>query len=91
VDIVYYGLAGFKSPRSLKKRLSDLINHGLGKTRDNGPHKGGEIMWQLQGYEGFSVWIKPTGYPPEPRKCEHGLLVKFRENTGKLPFANRQL
>jgi hypothetical protein len=90
VDIIYYGLAGKSSPRSLRKRIGDLINHGLGKTTDRGPHKGGEILWQLQGYEEFSIWIKPTGCPPEPRDCEHRLLIQFHKNTGKLPFANRQ-
>jgi hypothetical protein len=90
-DIIYYGCAGAKAIRSLAARLNDLIKHGLGKTSDNGPHKGGEIMWQLQGYDQFSVWILPTGSPPEPRQKETALLTQFRDITGKLPFANRQL
>ncbi len=90
VDIVYYGIAGDRSLRSLRERLTDLINHGSGKTSNNGPHKGGEILWQLVGCEEFSVWVKSTGVPPEPRHCERLLLKYFYNSTGKLPFANRK-
>jgi len=89
-EIIYYGLAGYKSFRSLRERLRDLLDHGSGKTTDRGPHKGGEIMWQLQCYEQFSVWIFPTGNAPEPKNGETSLLKKFYEITGKLPFANRK-
>lgn len=90
VDIVYYGLAGAKSFRSLSERLNDLVNHGKGYTTNSGPHKGGEILWQLQDYKKFSIWILPTSEPPIPRNIENMLLKRFHQNTGKLPFANRQ-
>ena len=90
VDIFYYGLAGANSPRSLKSRLNDLIKHSMGFITDRGPHKGGEIIWQLKGYENFEVWILPTGNPPEPRNLEEKLIRQFYQITGKLPFANRQ-
>lgn len=90
VDIVYYGLAGSRSFRPLKRRLKSLIRHGSGHTTDRGPHKGGEILWQLVGYEGFGVWIYPTDPPPAPRNIEHELLKSFYRQSGKLPFANRQ-
>lgn len=90
VEIVYFGLAGSKSHRSLRKRLSDLIRHGKGLTTERGPHKGGEILWQLKGYEEFSIWVKPTGNPPRPRETELELLNQFFAATGKLPFANKQ-
>jgi len=86
VDIVYYGL----SFRPLKKRLRNLIRHGSGYTTDRGPHKGGEILWQLVGYEGFEVWIYPIDPPPAPRDSERELLKSFYCQSGKLPFANRQ-
>lgn len=90
VEIVYYGLAGKKSSRSLISRLDDLLRHGQGKTTDRGPHKGGEILWQLEGYESFRIWIRSTSDPPIPRRCEKKLLVSFYSETGKLPFANRR-
>ena len=90
VDIIYFGLAGRDSPRSLKDRLIDLINHGSGKTTEGGPHEGGEIIWQLKDYENLSLWVLPTFNPPVPRNIEKMILNKFHENTGKLPFANRQ-
>ncbi len=89
-DILYYGLAGANSFRSLKSRLKDLINHSKSLVTDRGPHKGGEIIWQLKGYENFSIWILPTGNPPAPREMEAKLLKSFYQLTGKLPFANRR-
>ncbi len=88
--VIYIGLAGARAPRSLRKRLSDLLRHGRGNTTDRGPHRGGEIMWQLFGYEQFEIWAKPTGDPPIPRQLEKELLADFVNRYSKLPFANRQ-
>ncbi len=87
VDVVYYGIAGKKSFRSLKKRLNDLIKHGNGKTSDRGPHKGGEIFWQLKGYKNFELWVLAR---ENPREFEKELLRIFHKQTRKKPFANRQ-
>lgn len=87
-DVIYFGIAGIKSNRSLKSRLNDLINHGNGRTTDRGPHKGGEIFWQLKDYEKFSLWILPMSMP---RVEEVDYLKKFLHLKGKLPFANRQI
>ena len=89
-DILYYGLAGATSPRWLNSRLTDLINHCKGLISNRGPHRGGEIIWQLKDYETFEIWVLPTGNPPEPRNLEERLLKRFYEITGKLPFANRK-
>ncbi len=89
-DVVYYGLAGKKSFRSLNDRLDDLLRHGSGRISSSGPHKGGEIVWQLKKYETFDVWIFPTGNPPEPRNHEEFILKTFHKEMNKLPFANRQ-
>lgn len=89
-EILYYGLAGAYTPRTLNSRLTDLINHSKGLISDRGPHKGGEIIWQLKGYENFEIWILATGNPPEPRNMEEKLLKQFYHITGKLPFANRK-
>lgn len=89
-DLVYYGLAGKKSFRSLNDRLGDLLRHGNGKISTSGPHKGGEILWQLKNYERFELWILPTDGPPEPRNYEELVLRTFHKELQKLPFANRQ-
>jgi len=91
VDIVYYGLAGSKTFRPLSKRLNDLLRHGNGKTTKRGPHKGGEILWQLKNYENFHIWILPVHGGFSPRDMETTLLIKFKRKMGKLPFANRQI
>ena len=90
VDVVYYGIAGKQSNRSLRQRLTDLKKHGFGNITDRGPHKGGEIMWQLNEYKIFSLLILPTEGPPTPRNLENKILHAFYDKMGKLPFANRQ-
>ena len=89
--IIYYGLAGDRSIRSLKERLQDLLNHGNGKISSSGPHKGGEILWQLKKYETFEIWIYPTNGPPDPRIHEELILRIFLEELNQLPFANRKI
>jgi hypothetical protein len=89
-DTVYIGLAGRHTPRSLRKRLNDLLNHASGHTTDRGPHKGGEIVWQLRDYQQFHVWAAQTADPPIPRQIEETLLQQFVEAHKTLPFANRQ-
>ncbi len=90
VEVVYYGLAGRDTPRSLGARLGDFLEHGRGNTTDRGPHKGGEILWQLKGFEAFTLWVHSTSGPPMPRQYEEKLIQRFVDKTGKLPFANRQ-
>lgn len=90
-DVLYIGLAGSRSPRSLRKRLNDLIRHASGRTSDRGPHKGGEIIWQLRNYESFAITAAATDGPPVPRQMETALLDQFMSaHGGSLPFANRQ-
>jgi len=88
--ILYFGLAGRTNPRSLAIRLSELLKHGNGNITKSGPHKGGEILWQLKGYETFFLWIKSTPDPPAPRDNELELLERFNDKHSALPFANKQ-
>ena len=90
-ETVYIGLAGDRTPRSLRKRLNDLLEHAQGHTTERGPHKGGEIVWQLRDHHQFRLLAMPTDGPPTPRRVEGALLRMFKEEYGKLPFANRQL
>ena len=90
-NIIYIGLAGRHSPRSLRARLRELLRHASGHTSDRGPHKGGEIIWQLRNYESFHIFVAATGDPPIPRQLESELLAQFMDvHGGALPFANRQ-
>jgi hypothetical protein len=90
-EILYYGLAGMRSERSLSERIDDLLQHGAGKLTSNGPHGGGEIMWQLCGVLDMSLWCLGTTGPPVPRETERVLLKAFKKNYGSLPFANRRM
>ena len=89
-EVVYFGMTGRKKPRSLKKRLTAMIKHSKGRTSNKGPHKGGEILWQLRGYGSFEVLYLPTDKPPRPRQIEKELISRFYRSTRKKPFANRQ-
>ena len=87
VEVLYFGKAGTDiKQRTLRKRLSELIRHSQGKTTKQGPHKGGELLWQLRGYKDFEAGYLPTD---EPEKEENRLIGLFLSKTGKLPFANR--
>lgn len=88
--IAYIGIAGSRSPRPLRKRLTDLLNHRAGRTSDNGPHKGGEILWQLVETDSILLRAMATPGPPSPRDVERQLLSAFVQMYGVLPFANRQ-
>ena len=88
-EVLYIGCAGTRSFRTLCQRLRDLLSHDNGNTTDRGPHKGGEILWQLRGYEYFRVGWLPTDGRPEQRDRERRLMGAFELATGKLPFANR--
>lgn len=88
--IAYIGLAGRNSQRSLRKRLRDLLKHRAGKTTDSGPHRGGEIIWQLVESDLITIRVLPTAGPPVPRTTEEELLSEFFRLHAALPFANRQ-
>ncbi len=88
VEVLYLGKASGSGAKkhTLRKRLTELVRHSMGKTTKHGPHKGGELLWQLRGYADFEVGFLPTD---QPEKEEERLIGLFLSNTGKLPFANR--
>src|SRR5262249_4965129 len=89
-NVVYIGLAADRTPRSLRERLNDLLEHVRGHTTEQGPHKGGEIVWQLRDHHQFRLCAVQTDAPPAPRETEEMLLRMFKDKYGKLPFANRR-
>ncbi len=88
-SVLYFGAAGVRSHRTLRERLNQMRNHCLGKTTDRGPHKGGEILWQVRGHQSFEVLALPTGEAPITRVWERSLITRFKQLTGRLPFANK--
>jgi hypothetical protein len=87
VEVLYFGMAGTRVHRgTLRKRIGDLTRHCMGKTTKQGPHRGGELLWQLEGYTDFELGYLPT---EEPESEERRLINIFLEKTGKPPFGNR--
>jgi len=80
MEVLYIG----KTKRPLKKRIGELIRHSQGWSKI---HQGGEVLWQLRGYEVFEIGYLPRD---EPKEEESRLIHQFKSKTFKLPFANRQ-
>jgi len=88
VEVLYIGKAGTDTKqRTLRRRISDIVRHSQGKTTKKGPHRGGELLWQLIGYQDFEVGYLPTD---QPEKEENRIIGFFLSKTDKLPFANRK-
>lgn len=88
VDVLYFGKA---QDQSLEARLRQLIGHSLGLTTKKGPHRGGEIVWQLKGHEAFEVLFLPTDTPIQAEEMEANLISEFcRVDEGKMPFGNKK-
>jgi antitoxin component HigA of HigAB toxin-antitoxin module len=82
-DILYVGKAGPTSKRTLRKRISELVRFGSGEPVG---HAGGRALWQLERiWDARIAWKAAAG---DPRHAERALLTSFREESGKLPFAN---
>lgn len=90
VHVLYFGAAGVRSDRPLRRRLNDMRRHCLGRTTKKGPHKGGEILWQVRGYRDFELMIMRTVKPLSPRVWECALNNRFLQLCGRLPFANSE-
>lgn len=88
--VIYLGLAGRDTARPLRDRFRDLLRHAAGKTTSGGPHRGGEIVWQLARYEEFALHALSTSGPPLPRVVEIALLTEFQRIHGRLPYGNWQ-
>ncbi|MGH2941410.1 MAG: hypothetical protein ACRDLN_01350 [Solirubrobacteraceae bacterium] len=92
VELIYIGCAGATaSSRTLYKRIGDLLKHGAGQVSTNGPHKGGERVWQCIGWENFTLAWKTTDPYPKPHNLEVAIGRRFERLTGHLPFANVRL
>jgi hypothetical protein len=92
VELVYIGCAGrTPSSRTLHRRLRDLLRHGGGLVTDNGPHKGGERVWQCVGWQSFTLAWRASAPYPVPHEQEVAIGMAFQRLAGALPFANERL
>lgn len=83
--VVYIGKAGSSSSKAtLFSRLGQYL--GFGQTKNIG-HYGGRYIWQLKNHEDLLFCWKPLN-EEEPIVLEKELLSLFKEEFGKLPFAN---
>ena len=69
----------------LRRRLRQLLRHAQARAVN---HTGGEIVWQIRGYERILIcW----SLAPNPRELEKSLIQGFKQSKqGRFPFANRQ-
>ncbi len=75
------------SAKDLQDRIGLLIEFS-----DAGPdksvfHRGGRLLWQVEGSDDFEVAWKPTR-SDEFRPLERKLVDEFAEIWGRMPFAN---
>ena len=83
--VVYIGKAGSSSSKAtLFSRLGQYLNFGLTK---NIGHYGGRYIWQIKKHANLLVCWKALN-AEEPIHIEKELLSFFKEEYGKLPFAN---
>ncbi len=84
-QLIYIGQAGGNGSKvTLRHRIKLLIKFGQGKRVS---HSGGRLIWQVAGHESFLICWKPT-LRKDPLKLEKEMLINFKNNFGKLPFAN---
>lgn len=77
-NILYIGKA-----KSLRQRLSQYMRIGRGEKVG---HWGGRYIWQLKDAQDLVVCWKKTTEDSEKVECE--MIQRFKEEHGKLPFAN---
>jgi hypothetical protein len=83
--VVYIGKAGGSSSKAtLFSRLGQYLDFGLTK---NVGHYGGRYIWQIKNHRNLVICWKILS-DEEPIVVEKELLSFFKQEFGKLPFAN---
>jgi hypothetical protein len=85
-DVVYLGKAGAgsKGNRGLRRQIQEFIDFGRGKPPG---HWDGRLIWQLAAADKLVIAWKEL--PVEQlNAAEAGYHARFREDHGRLPFAN---
>ena len=77
-NILYVG----ETQRTLKKRVSELIQFGSGRPIG---HKGGRLIWQLENHNDLLIcWLTHNN----PVEMKNKILEEFKSKYSVLPFAN---
>ena len=85
-DVVYLGKAGAgsKGNRGLRRQIQEFIDFGKGKPPG---HWDGRLIWQLA--DPGSLLVAWKELPAEAvNEAEAGYHARFRDDYGRLPFAN---
>lgn len=85
-NILYIGKTNHNV--GLRKRLIEYL--GFRYSEKTKPHNGGRSIWQLKRNEDFIVEVLPCSKDEDPGDKEHDLLLKYKEQFGNYPFANRR-
>lgn len=84
-QVVYIGKAGGSTVKAtLHSRLGQYLS--FGQTKNIG-HYGGRFIWQIKEHQNLVFCWKETPNE-EPVKVERDLINQFRNQFGKLPYAN---
>jgi len=84
-EVLYIGKAGGKKIKTkLEHRLKQYMRFGSNKKVS---HWGGRYIWQLNNSDDLIVIWKTT-LGDEPHSVESQLIKEFKDQFGKLPFAN---
>lgn len=81
-SVLYIGKA-----TRLQTRIKQYLRFGAGQ---RAPHWGGRHIWQLDHAQELLFYWKPTP-ADDPRDVERSVLALFREQYGRLPFANMRV
>lgn len=84
--VLNIGKAGPKKGRTLRSRLKQYMQFGIGKPVG---HRGGRYIWQLQDSGDLLICWKRTS-DANPRDAEGSLILDFESVYGQIPFANLQ-
>lgn len=87
-SVLYFGKAGgTRTVSTLRGRVGAYLCFGGGAEVG---HWGGRFIWQLRDSSQLTLCWKPVP-GTEPRDAEVKLLQRFKQQHGRLPFANLRL
>jgi hypothetical protein len=80
-EIIYIG----QTTKTLRSRIKSYMQFGQGEPVG---HWGGRYIWQMAGSCDLLLCWKPLSSNEDPEDGEKSMLREFRDEFGKLPFAN---
>jgi hypothetical protein len=84
--LLYFGKAGGPDENEdLHGRIATFSGFGRGARVG---HRGGRLIWQIEGSADLLICWRPTGEDEVPRRVEGHLIRQFVARYCKMPFAN---